>query len=51
MIGTAHQMGGACVTYGREEKRIQGFGNPEVKKPLGRSRLRWKYYINTHSLK
>jgi len=26
MIGTAHQMGGACGTYGREEKCIQGFG-------------------------
>jgi hypothetical protein len=26
MIGTAHQMGWACGTYGKEEKYIQGFG-------------------------
>jgi hypothetical protein len=30
-------VGGACSTYEREERFIQGFGEkPEVKKPLGR---------------
>jgi len=29
--------------YGREERCIQGFvGKPEVKRPLGKPRLRWE---------
>ena len=36
-------MGGACSTYGEEEKCIQGFGGkPKGKKPLGRPRHRWE---------
>ena len=38
-------MGGACSTCvcGGEEKRMQGFdGEPEGKRPLGRSRCRWE---------
>jgi hypothetical protein len=35
-------MGGECSTYGREERRIQGFGGEtEGKRPLGRPRRRW----------
>jgi len=30
-------MGGACSTYGEEERR-----KPEGKRPLGRPRLRWE---------
>jgi len=36
-------MGVACSMYGREERCIQGFvGKPEVKRPLGKPRLRWE---------
>jgi len=36
-------MGGACSTYGGEERCIQGLvGKSEGKRPLGRSRLRWE---------
>jgi len=39
-------MGGACSTYGGEERRIQGFGGkPEGKRPLGRPRRRWENNI------
>jgi hypothetical protein len=31
-------MGGECSTYGERK----GKGKPEVKRPLGRPRLRWK---------
>jgi hypothetical protein len=35
-------MGGACSTYGGQEKCIQCFGGrPEGKRPLGRPRRRW----------
>ena len=35
-------MGGACSTYGGEERGIQGFGGePKEKTPLGRPRRRW----------
>jgi len=35
-------MGGACSTYGGEEKFIQVLvGKPERKRPLGRPRRRW----------
>jgi hypothetical protein len=35
-------MGGACSTYGREERRIQSFGRePRGKEPLVRPRRRW----------
>ena len=36
-------MGGACGTYGGEERRVQGLGG-EIwgKRPLGRPRNRWK---------
>jgi hypothetical protein len=34
-------MGGACSTYGREERCVQGFGGkPEGKRPLERLRCR-----------
>jgi len=40
-------MGGACSVCGGEERRIQGLvGKPEGKRPLGRSRRRWKDNIN-----
>jgi len=57
MICTAHQycsgdktekneMGGACSTYGGEERCIKGFGGIlEGKRQLGRSRHRWEYNI------
>jgi len=37
-------MGAACSAYGREERRIQGFGGgkPEGKNPLGRPKRRWE---------
>jgi len=36
-------MGGACSTYGGEERCIHGFvGKPEGKRLLGRSRHRWE---------
>jgi hypothetical protein len=36
-------VGWACGTHGRGEKNIQDLvGKPEVKKPLGRPRRRWK---------
>ena len=36
-------MGRAHSSYGREKKRIRGFGGkPEGKRPLGRPRRRWK---------
>jgi len=36
-------MGGACSTYGGEERCILVLeGKPEGKKPLGRPRLRWE---------
>ena len=36
-------MGGACGSYGREERRMQGFGGkPEGKRPFGRPRRRWE---------
>jgi hypothetical protein len=36
-------MGGACSTYGREGRSIQGFGGEsEEKRPLGRPRRRWE---------
>jgi hypothetical protein len=40
-------MGGACGTYGRQERCIQIFGgSPDVKKPLGRTRRRWDVIMN-----
>jgi hypothetical protein len=38
-------MGGACSTYGGEERRgahMVLVGKPEGTRPLGRSRLRWE---------
>jgi hypothetical protein len=36
-------MGGACVSYGGEERCIRVLvGKPEGKKPLGRPQLRWR---------
>jgi len=35
-----NEMGGACSAYGGERRRIQDFG--EGKRPLGRTRRRWK---------
>jgi len=38
-----NEMDGACSTYGREEKCVQGFwwGKPLGKRPLGRPKCRW----------
>ena len=44
-------MGGACSTYGEEERLIQGFGGQsEGKRPLGRGvdgriLLRWIFWL------
>jgi hypothetical protein len=39
--GTDREMGGACSTYGGEQKCIQGIGGEtEGKRPLGRPRYR-----------
>jgi hypothetical protein len=36
-------MGGSCSAYGREERRVQDFGEkPEGKRLLGRPRRRWE---------
>jgi hypothetical protein len=36
-------MGGACIVYGKEERRIQGCGGETLgKEPLGRPRRRWE---------
>ena len=36
-------MGGASNAYGREERRIQGFGAETLRhRPLGRPRRRWE---------
>jgi len=36
-------MGGACSTYGGEERSIQSFdGETGAKEPLGRPRRRWE---------
>ena len=38
-----NEMGGACSTYGGEKSCIEGLGGePEGKRPLGRSRGRWE---------
>jgi hypothetical protein len=42
-------MGGACGTYGRQVRCIQGSGRPEGKRPLGRPRRRWDYDIKKGS--
>jgi hypothetical protein len=39
---TEKGVGGTCVTHGKGEKRVLGFGGkPEGKRPLGRLRSRW----------
>ena len=39
-------MGGACCTYGGEERHNRVLmGNPEGKRPLGRPRHRWENNI------
>jgi hypothetical protein len=57
MICTAHynysdgeinknEMGVACGTYGGEDRCLQSFGEETLyKRPLERSRRRWKYVI------
>jgi hypothetical protein len=41
-----NEMGGACGTYGGQERCIQGFdGEPDGKSPLGRPRRRWENNI------
>ena len=36
-------MSGACSAHGTEERCVQGFdGEPDGKKPLGRTRRRWE---------
>jgi hypothetical protein len=38
-----NEIGGACSRYGREKRRIQGFGGkPKRKGPLGRPMCRWE---------
>jgi hypothetical protein len=42
-------MGGACSTYGRKERFMQGIdGETGWKEPLGRPRCRWKYSIKVN---
>jgi hypothetical protein len=44
-----NEMGGACGTYGREERCIQGFGGePEGKRPLRRPWRRWENNIEIY---
>jgi len=39
-------MGGACSTYAREERFVQGLvGKLEGKRPLGRPRHIWENYV------
>ena len=41
-------MGGACSTYGGEEKCVQELvWKPEGKRPRGRPKLRWEDNIKT----
>jgi len=35
-----NEMGGACSTYGREERVL--LGKSEEKRPLGRPRFKWE---------
>ena len=38
-----NEIGGACSTYGGEERSIEGLvGEPEGKRPLGRPMRRWE---------
>jgi hypothetical protein len=38
-----NETGGACISHGGEERRIQVLaGKPEGKRPLGRPRSRWQ---------
>jgi hypothetical protein len=42
-------MGGACGTYGEQERRIYVFGGkPEGTRPLGRPRSRWEHNIKMY---
>jgi hypothetical protein len=44
--GTYREMGGACSTYGGEQKCIQALGGKtEGKRPLGRPRCRMEFNI------
>jgi hypothetical protein len=44
-----NEIGGACGTYGREERCIQGFcGTPEGKSPLERPRHKWETIIKMY---
>jgi len=41
-------MGGTCSTYGENTGTYRVLvGIPEGKRPLGRPRCRWKYYVKT----
>jgi hypothetical protein len=43
------EMGGACGTYGREERCMRDLvGKPERKRPLGRHRRVWEDNIKTN---
>ena len=45
-----NEMGGACSSYGGEERRIQGFGGkPKGQRPLGGDRRRWEENIDGSS--
>jgi hypothetical protein len=45
VIKEKNDMGEACSTYGREERRVQ-VGKPERKRPPGRPRCKWEDNIN-----
>ena len=42
MKNSMSAVGGACCTCGGEERRIQGFGKSEGKRPLGRHWRKWE---------
>jgi hypothetical protein len=44
-----NEMGGVCGMYVVEKKCIQGFdGKPYIKRPNGKPRSGWEYYIKTN---
>jgi hypothetical protein len=44
MLHKANEVGGACGTHGRGERKVYKVlvGKPEGKRPLGRPRRRWE---------
>jgi hypothetical protein len=43
-----NEMGGACGTYGRQDRSMQDLvGRPKGKRPYGIPRCKWKDHITT----